>query len=393
MQTFSTVEEYIEAIAGYIDLTTGKRTSNWFLSADPIISLARYDVSVIESMSQSAINGHAFTERQGDLACKIILKYQRQLANKGIDVSPVENPTWRTPLRKMDYSKRAYIDNDVIQLRFPYDNRLIESIRQFKSSSQGRCEFNYDKKIWEIALTEYNLNWVVAWASGNEIEINEDIKFLFNKMMEVEKEPYAIELVYSQDGLDITNCPNSLREYIIEHCGGFGADNLLRLVDASAELGYTINSDLAEALIVEYGPRFIRLASNVELKINPESRTADDDFGSVLDYADQVGRWPVVIYEPDLTGKLLNRLTSSRPANQIYSVKNSLPTEFPADIKYIHIIKPVRHMRIPLLVSTAGMIFGADKQTMMQNVGKVVYVAAEVYNTGNKTKKVPKIAG
>jgi hypothetical protein len=46
---------------------------------------------------------------------------------------------------------------------------------------------------------------------------------------------------------------------------------------------------------------------------------------------------------------------------------------------------------IPLLVSSAGMVFGGDKQTMIQHAEKIVYVAAEVYNTTNTRAKIKKL--
>ena len=96
MIRYTHVEDYLEVIAGLKDpATLAKNNSNWFTEFDPIISLARYDVSVLESMSEAVSTGKALTERQGELAVKIVAKYQRQLAQKGIDVEPVLNPQWR----------------------------------------------------------------------------------------------------------------------------------------------------------------------------------------------------------------------------------------------------------------------------------------------------------
>lgn len=391
MQKFSTVEDYIEVIAGMRDIATGKKSTNWFFGFQPIISLARYDTDVLDSMSQSATNGQALTERQGELACKIILKYQRQLAAKSVDVSPVTDPQWRLPLRKMDYSKRLYIENDVMYLKFPYDTTAITRIREFKKTSQGTVEFSSENKVWKIALTEYNLSWCYAWANSNQFEIDPAVEQLFNMITAAEQNQYSINLVCNDNGLDITNCPNSLRNYIQNTAGGFGMDNLIYLVDNSANLGYGIDEALMEAVIQEYGIRFATLATNRELRINPESRTVNDDFASVLDYAERVGRLPVVVYEPDLSERLLNKLVERYPADQLI-FGNGLVTDVAPTVKAVHTIKPIRNMDpIPLLVSSAGMVFGGDKQTMIQHAEKIVYVAAEVYNTTNTRAKIKKL--
>ena len=165
MIRYTHVEDYLEVIAGLKDpATLVKNNSNWFTEFDPIISLARYDVSVLESMSEAVSTGKALTERQGDLAVKIVTKYQRQLAQKGIDVEPVLNPQWRYALRKMDYSRYVGIEDDVIVMRFPFANNLIDELRDFRKDSQGKVEWNKDRRQWQFALTEYNLVYLKTWA-------------------------------------------------------------------------------------------------------------------------------------------------------------------------------------------------------------------------------------
>jgi len=387
MKTYPTVEDYLEVLAGVRDIVTGKTTSSWFLGFTPIISLARYDVDVLTSMSEATTQSKALTEKQGELLCKILLKYRRQLAAKSIDVGPVENPVWRTPLRKMDYTQSLAIENDVIVLKFPYNTKLIESLREFKSSSQGRCYFDNDKKVWNIALTEFNLNWVHTWAKANNFQIDPEVDRLNNLVLDAESIPYAIELVYNSNELDITNCPDSLREYINEKLGGFDHSNLLKLVDAAGVLGYTVNRDLADALTEEYGPRFITLAENREIKINPQSMMADDDFYSVIEYAVKVERFPIVVFEPDLSGKMLKKLKDITGENEILEVKNGKIASLEPGHKFIYTIKPIANMnRIPMLISSAGMIFGSTKSVMIQQAEKIVYVAADVYQTGNSQK-------
>jgi hypothetical protein len=54
--------------------------------------------------------------------------------------------------------------------------------------------------------------------------------------------------------------------------------------------------------------------------------------------------------------------------------------------KYIHCTAPIRDIKIGLLISSAGMMFGGDKTLMVQNSEKVVYCAAEVYNKKPESK-------
>ena len=170
MVKFTYVEEYLEVITGYRDAVTGKPTTIWKIQLAPIINLARYDVKVLESMTSHVTGGGALTERQGELALKIVLKYQRQLAQKGVDVSAVTSPQWRMPLRKMDYSRLLSLHNDTLIVKFPYNAELIENIRDFTKVSRGKCVFNKEAKVWEAGYTEYNLSWLHTWATTNNFE-------------------------------------------------------------------------------------------------------------------------------------------------------------------------------------------------------------------------------
>ena len=382
MKKFATVEDYLEVIAGYRDIESGKVPASYiFIPYTPIINLARYDVSVLETMSATTLEGKTLTERQGELACKIILKYERQLAHKGVDVSPVKLPVWRAPLRKMDYSRQLYIENDTLILRFPYDNQLIEQVRSFSKDSQGRVLWDKENKMWTIGLTEYNLSWLHAWTSQLQFTIADDVAVLMQKIQQAEMHSVEIELTIIDDQMTIVNASDSLHNYIIDNLGGFDMSNLLRLVDMSSVLGYTIDKDIVQALVVEHGHKFCSSLINKEIKLNPTTLMTSGDLESIIEYAEKLNRLPVVIYEPDLSNRLLNILSGFGNGNCV-SIKNkkSIPESFEG-IKYIHTVVPIYTIpNIPLLISGAGMMFGGDKQLMIQQAEKVVYCATDIYN-------------
>ena len=59
---------------------------------------------------------------------------------------------------------------------------------------------------------------------------------------------------------------------------------------------------------------------------------------------------------------------------------------------YVYVVAPVTTRKIPLLISSAGMIYGGDKSLMVQQAEKIVYCSADVYNKAGQTK-VAAIAG
>jgi hypothetical protein len=257
---------------------------------------------------------------------------------------------------------------------------LIDQVREFKKESQGEGTFNKTSRYWEFALTEYNLIWLHTWCSQNSFEFSSDVVRLNDLITEAEKTVYKIELERNGDALTISNCPTTLLEYINETGGGLVEDNLLWLVDNSATVGYTVSSEIKDYIVEKYGVRFYNITINKEIKLDPTALTTSGDIASVLNYADRLQRWPVVFYEPDMSGRLFAELTTLRDRTEFVEIKNKKNITVPQGVKYVYTHIPLSTLPIPLMVSTAGMLFGGDKSLMIQNAEKIIYYAAEVYS-------------
>ena len=80
----------------------------------------------------------------------------------------------------------------------------------------------------------------------------------------------------------------------------------------------------------------------------------------------------------------MKKAQSILEADEIVQLKNANELDITDRTKVVHIVKPVRGHRVPLLVSTAGMIYGGEKEYMVQEAEKIVYCTAEVYNKRHK---------
>lgn len=388
--TYPHVEDYIEIISGWRK-PDGTKISMWD-PHEPLLSLARYDVNMIESLSQQTIDGTAYTDRQAPLARNIVLKYERQLAKHHISIEPIkETASYRLPVRVLDRSTRSWIENDKIYIKFPYDTKLIDSIKEHVKASPGRVQFNRDLKVWEADLTEPNVNWAYAFSQAHNFEIDPTLQSTMDLILAIEKEPYAIEL-RAGDTLSITNAADSLNTYIEEHLGGFNLENLLNLVDNSPRLGYTVEPVIEQTVIEAYGTRFYSLCTNRELKVDVNSNTADH-VAAVIQYAQETNRFPIFVYEPDLSDRLsmlfMRHFTKEQVAN-LDAGKDTIT----ADTKFVHVRKIPKTSvdSIPLLVTSAGMIYGGDRQLWIQGAEKIVYFTKDVYTkNGNKGRDVCKL--
>lgn len=391
LYTHPHVEDYIEIIAGYRD-PNGKSNYSIFNVGEPIVNLARYDMKVVPSLAEQTIGGKGYTDRQAQLATQLVLKYERQLFNKGIDVTPVRTPAYRIPLRELDRTSRVWIEDGMIKLRFPYDLKLVDTVRDISKLSQGSFKFNRNKKYHEADLTEWNLNWIHAFSVQHNFEIDSTVHDMMALVTSVEKQPYSIRLEYRDDGLCIANAESSLVEYIEEKQGGFALENILTLIDLAPVLGYTVDQQIEQDIIANVGTRFWSLCANRQLKV--DTVTNSNLVPEVVNYARLTNRFPIYIYEPDLSGRLLTEFNKFFPGAVMTLDNKVMDTNITDDVKIVYTTKIPRTPlagRIPLMISSAGMLYGGDRQLWIQAAEKVVYFSKDVYNKMTKGQDVCKL--
>jgi hypothetical protein len=379
LYTYPHVEDYIEIIAGYRGFD-GSNQYNIFQTPASLLNLARYDVKVLESFAEQSRNNIGFTDRQAKLAIDLVLKYERQLFKNRVTIETIKtNPVFRTPLREIDRSTRAWVEDDIIKLKFPYNAALIEVIRNQCKESCGRIHFNRATKLWEADLTEYNVNWVYTFSKSNQFEIDSSLSDLMDLLLQAEQSDYKIELQVNNNNLYITNAETTLVEYIETQLGGFDDANLLTLVDYSPLLGYTTNKVINDTISKTYGTRFLKLCMNKEFRINLNI-PAGEYIQDIVAYARATYRFPIYVYEPNQSEMLTSMLAKCFEENEIVDLNKT--NEIPKNTKLVYANKIPKHKidTIPLMLSSAGMLYGGDRQVWIQTAEKVVYFSADVYN-------------
>lgn len=344
--TFSYVEEYIEFIAGYRDIT-GKRLGLFDTLPSPI-SLARYDVTIIESLAvQTAESNKAYTDKQAALAVRIVDKYRRQLAGLKMPVAVTETLTnFKLGIRVIDRSKSVYLYQDKIIMRFPYDTKLIDLVKSSRRTSQGSFEFDNDNKVWKLALTEYAVNWAVTVARANDFTISDELLVLYNKIIDVETQGHKIELIKTDTGFVLTNSAQSLIGYITDTLGGFGEDNIVALLDNADILGYDVNPSLYSMLPIDINEKTAILMSKRSHKFSAGKGITLED---IVHYASKVNRLPVYVYE---TG---------------------IPKDNIENIVYLNNTQAIDvDIRPKVLVSNSSFMLGSKKQAWLTNAEKII---------------------
>ena len=342
--TFTYVEDYIEFIGGHRNIA-GKHLGLFETTTSPI-SLARYDVQIVESFcNQVLFDCKPYTDKQSELAIKIVSKYRKQLLQLSTPVVlPESLNQFRLGIRTIDRTKSVTIEDGQFVVKFPYDTKLIDLVKKQLKEGQGSAQFDADKKVWRLAQTESMLNWIMAVAPMNEFVISNEVTELYDAMVAVEQQSYAIELQVRDGQLTVSNAEDSLIDYINEHLGGFDIDNLLTLADNSEVLGYTIDPDICTALESVYGPLW-KLISNRYATFKKSEITME----YLIGYAKLVNRLPVYVYE---TG---------------------IPKEDTADIVYLTRSKSL-DIKPKLLVSMSSLMIGSKKENWRNNAEKIMVI-------------------
>ena len=370
MTTFPCIEDYMEFIAGYIN-TAGKKVQ-WFSPTSPL-ALANYDVGFVQSVSEQIQGGVAMSDRQAALAEKIIVTYARQLAKNGVEQPNHKN--YKLGQRTVNRSSSLTRKDDLLYLRFPFNERMIANVKEFMKEGQGRVFWSKDDKAWCSAITEFNVSWLYAYSQANNIHVNEEVQTLFDAIVEAEKTPHKIELTMGNDGkLFISNAPDSLKDYVDQN---IGYDNIYALVDSAGVLGFTISDDISEAISKEQDLSFLKLCAGCLIDFTPSKNKYS--ISSIIEWAKLIGRLPIIVYNPNFLVPDIDVYKEHFKEEEILIVpnrqSNSEPVVVDSSIKLVYTNTVLNDWqgRMPLLISYANLMHSVQKKEFMNKAEKVVY--------------------
>lgn len=340
--------------------------------SEPIIKLARYDEPIVNSMLDQIQRGNGFTDRQAALAYKIVIKYRRQWASKGYEISHlIDSPQYRLPIRPID--RRCIIDviDNLILIRFPYNQEQISEIRAAVNTVPGNLWFDRDRRCWASSLIEPRIKWAQSFGTKYSFEFGHEFDRILQSVLS--QEDYSIELRYNGNSFVIQNAESSLIDYI-ELNGGFGLDNLINLVDLSGVCCYKINHDIFNLFPQQFKENVREFFVNRE--INVKYNRSVPDLSSVIEYAQLTLRWPMYVYESG-SRVLRKELDKYFDSHDIVDKKLHPHDTLTGKVVYLdHWKSAADHMK--LLVTSHALMIGNRRQQMLQCSDKIVYFTQQI---------------
>ena len=178
------------------------------------------DKATVTSLAESQ---YVWTEKQARLALVILKRYLTKFQAHGMDIKALlDKPVYEDEFRVISFDKsiEKYIDEDgisKIELRFPYNKKVISLIRHLKDKRclpAGYYQYDGESKKWTFLQTDVTTYYLSL------VAVRYDFKFVDETLLDdydqVKKEKVkyrqpTARLVAGEIFLD--SAPNSLQEY------------------------------------------------------------------------------------------------------------------------------------------------------------------------------------
>jgi hypothetical protein len=200
-----------------------------------------WDHKVAISFSDQIYQGTGFTEKQSALALKILQKHTGTLSSfLNVDIKPfIESPKYRITIRKTVTTRSIKIIdhgilNKSIEVKFPYDESLIDKIKKFKSITGNNAIWDKDSTAWVFPLNESNIGFLLTLASDVSFDFDEDFQNYADQTDKIveEMEKYAPILAIHDGDLKILNSPRNMPE--------IDTDNIIEAIFQARWYGVTL---------------------------------------------------------------------------------------------------------------------------------------------------------
>lgn len=184
------------------------------------VSVNQFDQKILSSFYDQIIRGYSLTEKQGDLAVRILKRQKNKiepLLNCQISQF-LENPVFHLGVRKINKQKILKIAENlnftkVVQIIFPYNDEIVSHIRENKPRLDF-INFNATEKIWELPINEKNLQFLMDLSTRFDFEVDEVLTNYFQQIKQVLNsfENYVPIIDITENGYVFKNVPSIISQ-------------------------------------------------------------------------------------------------------------------------------------------------------------------------------------
>jgi hypothetical protein len=182
------------------------------------------DFKTIQSLADAP---YAWTEKQGSLATMFLKRYKTLIDKFGFDTDElINNPRYDQPFRVISFEKSidtftAEDGREILEMRFPYNEKIIALIRCLKKKTQELVPMLYDgeTKKWTMNYTDTVAYYATLIAVRYDFKIlNTKILDDYKEIAEEKKKYLPVVAEIDCNSIRLINASESLVEYWQEHC-------------------------------------------------------------------------------------------------------------------------------------------------------------------------------
>ena len=185
------------------------------------------DHETVRSLAESQ---YAWTEKQARLALVILKRYLTKFQAHGMDIKPLlDNPKYEDEFRIISFDKviEKYTDEDgvdKIELRFPYNKKVIQLIRCLKDHRDfpaGYSQYDGEAKKWTFLHTDVTAYYLTLIAARYDFKFTDDS--LLKDYETIKKEVIGHKQTSAKligGEIVLVDAPQSLQEYWDIHLKG-----------------------------------------------------------------------------------------------------------------------------------------------------------------------------
>ena len=394
LKQLDTIEEYLLVICGQPAKQSSPSVLSWNATFNPIIKLARCDVSVLENFLNQVTRGIGFTARQADLAAKIICKYERQLSDKGFDVEPVKSGsvTFKTPVRSVNYERRISVSADSNQFIavFPFNEELITAFREYKKVGNGLVEWDQTTRQWHLALTEGNLMWLLDIAAKFNVVLDPSMDQYIDTCKQAVDITPTLRVVNGKVVMDYF--PETMVNFVTSKLGDLELSKIEKIADYAPICQFSIDDSVVQYLPTSAAMLELLLSRTVKYPVIEECHP--EIMQNLCAYIKRVNRYPVIVFDPNqLSNQILSKPSLAQSvigsfgvdgvtffndsiADDLDTYKVIITNTFGTALEKLN--------SIGLLISGNGLMLNTGRrQLTVQKAEKIVYFAHHVTQHGN----------
>jgi hypothetical protein len=249
------------------------------------------DKGILTSIDRQVKRGAALTDRQHDLVKTKLLSYKDFLFSVGIIDLQEKLDVLKYPLRFVDRSKSVVLNNDLIEVKFPFNKKTIVTLDSVVQKCKRFYSHEKGSSIHKFKLNEVTVNEVVSAFQHKNFYIDPNVSKFYEKIKEIEMNKESVlPGIYNNK---LTNFKKSALDLMNLELGPLTSQNLIKFYDRRRRYGITdINGTVYQNTLTET----IAYREETEIAVNPEIHSLD----SIVDAIIQLERFPIlVLIDPD----------------------------------------------------------------------------------------------